>query len=67
MDKPRSKSLDVFRGLTVAFMIVVNTSGPGAEPFVQLSHAKWFGLTLADWRQGVERMLSEVLDRKDAP
>lgn len=48
MDKPRFKSLDVFRGLTVAFMIVVNTSGPGAEPFAQLSHAKWFGLTLAD-------------------
>lgn len=44
----RFTSLDVFRGLTVAFMIVVNTSGPGAEPFAQLSHAKWFGLTLAD-------------------
>jgi len=25
-----------------------------------------FGLTLPDWRQGVERMLSEILDRKDA-
>jgi len=25
-----------------------------------------FGLTLPDWRQGVERMLSEVLDRKEA-
>lgn len=48
MEKARFRSLDVFRGLTVAFMIVVNTSGPGAEPFAQLSHAKWFGLTLAD-------------------
>ncbi|EGF89382.1 hypothetical protein ABI_47300 [Asticcacaulis biprosthecium C19] len=44
----RFTSLDVFRGLTVAFMIVVNTSGPGAAPFAQLSHATWFGLTLAD-------------------
>ena len=48
MVRQRFTSLDVFRGLTVAFMIVVNTSGPGADSFAQLSHAKWFGLTLAD-------------------
>ena len=48
MDKPRFKSLDVFRGLTVCLMIVVNTSGAGADPFPLLSHAKWFGLTIAD-------------------
>ncbi|WP_443751272.1 acyltransferase family protein [Asticcacaulis solisilvae] len=48
MEKPRFKSLDVFRGLTVCLMIVVNTSGAGADPFSLLSHAKWFGLTLAD-------------------
>eukprot|EP01042_Synura_sphagnicola_P035928 gene35928-45983_t len=29
-------------------MIVVNTSGAGAEPFATLQHAKWFGFTLAD-------------------
>ncbi|MBW8734722.1 MAG: DUF1624 domain-containing protein, partial [Asticcacaulis sp.] len=48
MEKPRFKSLDVFRGLTVCLMIVVNTSGAGADPFPLLSHAKWFGLTIAD-------------------
>ena len=48
MEKPRSKSLDVFRGLTVCLMIVVNTSGAGAAPYALLSHAQWFGLTLAD-------------------
>ncbi len=45
---PRFTSLDLFRGLTVCVMIVVNTSGGGAEPFATLSHAKWFGFTLAD-------------------
>ncbi len=48
MDRPRFKALDVFRGLTVCLMIVVNTSGAGADPYPILSHAKWFGLTLAD-------------------
>jgi predicted acyltransferase len=48
MDKPRFLSLDVFRGLTICLMIVVNTSGAGAEPYPILAHAKWFGLTLAD-------------------
>ncbi len=45
---PRFLSLDVFRGLTVCLMIVVNTAGPGARPFEQLVHAKWFGFTAAD-------------------
>lgn len=48
MEKHRSLALDVFRGLTVCVMIVVNTSGAGAEPFATLQHAKWFGFTLAD-------------------
>lgn len=50
MTKPASRflSLDVFRGLTVCLMIVVNTAGPGARPFEQLIHAKWFGFTAAD-------------------
>jgi alpha-N-acetylglucosaminidase len=47
-DKPRFLSLDVFRGLTICLMIVVNTSGGGAEPYPILAHAKWFGLTIAD-------------------
>lgn len=48
MEKPRYLALDVLRGLTVCVMIVVNTSGAGAEPFAILQHAKWFGFTLAD-------------------
>ncbi|ESQ85039.1 hypothetical protein AEAC466_04855 [Asticcacaulis sp. AC466] len=48
MKPARYKSLDVFRGLTVCVMIVVNTAGAGAEPFATLQHAKWFGFTLAD-------------------
>jgi predicted acyltransferase len=50
MDKPTSRflSLDVFRGLTVCLMIIVNTAGPGAEPYPWLVHAQWFGFTAAD-------------------
>ena len=44
----RSVSLDVFRGLAVALMIVVNTPGPGARLWPWLVHAKWFGFTAAD-------------------
>jgi predicted acyltransferase len=50
MSQPSSRflSLDVFRGLTVCLMIIVNTAGPGAEPYPWLVHAKWFGFTAAD-------------------
>lgn len=44
----RFLSLDVFRGLTIFLMIVVNTPGTGAEFYPYLVHAKWFGFTLAD-------------------
>ncbi len=44
----RFLSLDVFRGLTIALMIVVNTPGTGAHLYSYLSHAQWFGFTLAD-------------------
>jgi predicted acyltransferase len=48
-NKPeRFLSLDVFRGLTIALMIVVNTPGTGAHLYPYLVHAKWFGFTLAD-------------------
>jgi predicted acyltransferase len=46
--RERFLSLDVFRGMTVCLMIIVNTPGPGADPFIFLDHAKWFGFTLAD-------------------
>jgi predicted acyltransferase len=50
MEKPATRflSLDVFRGLAVALMIVVNTPGPGAHPYPWLVHARWFGFTAAD-------------------
>ncbi|WP_310588980.1 acyltransferase family protein [Fibrella forsythiae] len=44
----RFLSLDVFRGLTVCFMIVVNTPGAGATPFAPLNHADWHGFTPTD-------------------
>jgi len=46
---PRFLALDVFRGLAVCLMIVVNTPGPGAHPYPWLVHARWFGFTAADW------------------
>ncbi len=44
----RFLSLDVFRGLTIALMIVVNTPGTGAKIYDYFIHAHWFGFTLAD-------------------
>lgn len=44
----RFLSLDVFRGMTICFMIIVNTAGSGAEAFAPLDHAKWFGFTPTD-------------------
>jgi predicted acyltransferase len=44
----RFLSLDVFRGLTVCLMIIVNSPGAGADIYPYLSHAEWFGFTLAD-------------------
>lgn len=45
----RFLSLDVFRGLTVALMIIVNSPGKGAPLYPYLVHAPWLGFTLADW------------------
>jgi len=45
---PRLQSLDVLRGITVALMILVNTSGDGAHTFPILAHSRWNGCTLAD-------------------
>src|SRR6201996_997532 len=42
----RYYSLDVFRGATVAFMILVNNQ-PGAA-YTPLDHAPWHGLTPTD-------------------
>jgi predicted acyltransferase len=43
----RSLALDIFRGMTVCFMIIVNTSG-GPPTFSQLEHSKWHGFTPTD-------------------
>jgi predicted acyltransferase len=48
-EKPRYAALDVFRGLTIFLMIVVNTPGAGARPWPFLVHAEWLGFTLADF------------------
>ncbi len=45
--RARLESLDVFRGLAVAGMIVVNSAG-GELNYPQLEHAGWNGLTCAD-------------------
>src|SRR5438309_10450802 len=44
----RFLSLDVFRGMTICFMIIVNTPGSGAAAFSPLEHAEWHGFTPTD-------------------
>ena len=45
---PRLKSLDIFRGLTIAAMILVNNLGSGHARFKALVHSQWHGCTPAD-------------------
>ena len=44
----RFLALDVLRGMTVCFMIIVNTPGNGATSFAPLNHARWHGFTPTD-------------------
>ena len=44
----RLASLDVFRGITIAAMILVNNSGDGVHTYWPLEHAKWNGWTPTD-------------------
>jgi len=46
--KERYYSLDVFRGATVALMILVNNPGSWDHIFTPLDHAPWHGCTLTD-------------------
>lgn len=46
--KQRYYSLDVFRGATVAFMILVNNPGSWTHLYSPLRHAEWHGLTPTD-------------------
>lgn len=42
-------SLDIFRGMTIAFMILVNNSGNWQTTYAPLLHAEWHGSTPTDW------------------
>lgn len=44
----RNLPVDVFRGLTLALMIVVNTPGSWGAIYAPLQHASWHGYTLTD-------------------
>lgn len=44
----RLVSLDIFRGMTIAFMIIVNTPGSWKYVYPPLEHAKWHGCTPTD-------------------
>ena len=44
----RLLSLDIFRGLTIFLMIIVNTPGSWNHVYAPLLHAKWDGLTPTD-------------------
>ncbi|MEO6758757.1 MAG: hypothetical protein ABIO24_04825 [Saprospiraceae bacterium] len=44
----RSLAVDFYRGVTIAFMIIVNTPGSWAYAYAPLRHATWEGCTLSD-------------------
>ena len=48
MSQQRYYSLDVFRGATVALMILVNNPGSWAHIYSPLGHASWHGCTPTD-------------------
>src|SRR5689334_16761323 len=48
LQAPRFTALDVFRGMTVCFMIIVNTAGNGDTTYASLLHAQWHGFTPTD-------------------
>lgn len=46
--KNRILSVDIFRGLTIALMILVNTPGSWSNVYTPFLHAKWHGYTPTD-------------------
>ena len=46
--KNRIISVDIFRGLTIVLMILVNTPGTWSHVYAPLLHAKWHGYTPTD-------------------
>lgn len=45
----RLRSLDVFRGFTIAAMVLVNNPGDWSHIHAPLRHAAWHGCTFTDW------------------
>jgi predicted acyltransferase len=45
---PRMLSVDILRGLTIAFMILVNNNGDESHAYWALKHAAWNGFTPTD-------------------
>jgi predicted acyltransferase len=48
VENQRYLALDVFRGMTVCFMIIVNTPGDWSHVYGPLLHAPWHGFTPTD-------------------
>jgi predicted acyltransferase len=48
LSNDRFITLDIFRGMTICFMIIVNSPGSGALQWAPLDHAAWFGFTPTD-------------------
>ena len=48
-EQKRLVSLDVFRGITIAGMILVNNPGTWSAIYSPLQHAKWHGITPTDF------------------
>jgi len=49
LGESRVKSIDVFRGITIAAMTLVNEPGTWDSVYPPLLHAEWNGATPADW------------------
>ena len=45
----RLVSLDVFRGMTIAGMVMVNNPGTWSAIYPPLQHAEWHGITPTDY------------------
>ncbi len=70
MNQSRFSSLDIFRGATVALMILVNNPGSWGNIYPQLAHAAWNGWTFTDfifpfflWIVGVSMTFSFAVRR----
>ena len=49
VEKKRLLALDVFRGMTIAGMILVNNPGTWSAIYSPLKHAEWHGITPTDF------------------